>query len=260
MPSSGDKRWSPIKASPALGQIRYPITTDLIFRMVEDIKCPNCDEKIYPLSAREGNESIKKDKKLKCPKCNKEFKAPYDIRQALAYKQLIKNIYKSNLSIDLYNIGLLEVPKIENDKLNGVEIIKNIEEDKRLERVNAILNGIYNLSDFANQSREMVNASPDFVIISLQKQYNHRLASVLKLDEKGNINISQFKSVINDVLNIEGNKIFVGLIDGVINNESELIGCLSELNDNNDFNLCNGPRDAFDNVIASLSGDVDESS
>ena len=48
LPGDGAKRWSPIKAAPALGQIREPITTDLIFRMVEDIKCPNCGESIYP--------------------------------------------------------------------------------------------------------------------------------------------------------------------------------------------------------------------
>lgn len=260
LPSSGDKRWSPIKASPALGQIRYPITTDLIFRMVEDIKCPECREKIYPLAAREGNESITKGKKLKCPKCDAKFDAPYDIRQALAYKQLIKNVYKSNLSIDLYNIGLLEVPKVEDDKLNGIELIKDIGEEKRLERVKSILNGIYNLSDFANQSREMVNASPDFVVIGLQKQYNHRLASVLKLDENGNINIEQFKSVINDTLRIDGNKIYVGLIKGIVNNESELIKCFSELKSEKNFIICDGPRDAFDSVIASLSGDENESS
>lgn len=45
LPSEGSKRWSPIKASPALGQIRTPITTDLIFRMVEDIKCLNVMKK-----------------------------------------------------------------------------------------------------------------------------------------------------------------------------------------------------------------------
>ena len=33
LPGEGSKRWSPIKASPALGQIREPITTDLIFRI-----------------------------------------------------------------------------------------------------------------------------------------------------------------------------------------------------------------------------------
>lgn len=167
IPKKGSKRWSPIKASPALGQIRYPLVTDLIFRMVEDIKCPNCESKIYPLSAREGTSEISQGKDLKCPECGEKFSAPYDIRQALAHKQLIKNIYKSSISIDLYHIGLEEVPKISNDDniMVGMEELISIDDDKRIERAIQILNGIYNLADFANQSREMVNGSPDFVII-----------------------------------------------------------------------------------------------
>ena len=108
LPGEGSKRWSPIKASPALGQIREPITTDLIFRMVEHIKCPRCGKSIYPLAAREkGVKEIKKGNDLTCPNCNEKFKAPYDIRQALAYKQLIKNIYKTNLSIDISCISVV---------------------------------------------------------------------------------------------------------------------------------------------------------
>lgn len=258
LPSEGSKRWSPIKAAPALGQIRRDITTDLIFRMVEDIKCPECGDSIYPLAARDGEKTIEKDKPLKCPNCDKQFKAPYSIRQAIAYKQLINNIYKTNLSIDLANLGVEEVPKVDfdKDKLDGVEEIKKIDDDEKLKRVISILNGIYNLADFANQSREMVNASPDFVVIGLQKQYNHRLASTLKMDESGNINIGQFVSVINDVLKMEGTEIYVGLIKGIISNESELINVLNELEENNSgFINCDGPRDAFNQAIASLSGD-----
>ena len=259
IPKKGSKRWSPIKASPALGQIRYPLVTDLIFRMVEDIKCPNCESKIYPLSAREGTSEISQGKDLKCPECGEKFSAPYDIRQALAHKQLIKNIYKSSISIDLYHIGLEEVPKISNDDniMVGMEELISIDDDKRIERAIQILNGIYNLADFANQSREMVNGSPDFVIIGLQKQYNQRLASVLKLDESGNIDTNILESVINDVLAINENKIYAGYISGVINNESEVKNVLEyfDNDDSNQFELCNTPRETFNKVINDLSGD-----
>ncbi len=256
LPKDGTKRWSPIKASPALGQIRNQITTDLIFRMVEDIKCPNCNESIYPLAARlKGVKNIKKGDKLTCPNCNKKVESPYDIRQALAYKQLIKNIYKTSLSVDLANIGLEEVPKVDmdNDKLNGTEIIKDIGDNERKERIKEILNGVYNLSDFANQSREMVNASPDFVIIGLQKQYNHRLASSIKLDEDGNININQLKSVIDDALKMEDTKIYIGLINGIIKNEEELNEYLNKCGNNENIEICEGPRDAFNKVINFIS-------
>lgn len=249
LPSSGDKRWSPIKASPALGQIRYPITTDLIFRMVEDIKCPGCNEKIYPLNARENKtDSIEKGKELICPKCGEKFEAPYSIRQALAYKQLIQNIYKSSLSIDIDNIGLVEVPKIENNNLNGVEAIVDIGDENRNTRIKAILEGIYNLSDFANQSREMVNASPDFVVTGLQNKYNHRLASAIKLDEDGNIDVNHFKSVVCDALN-DQTEIYIGFIEGIIKNESEFKECINQLANEDKLIICDGPRDVFNKVI-----------
>lgn len=252
------KRWSPIKASPALGQIRNSITTDLIFRMVEDIKCPNCCKKIYPLEAKEeGVKQIKKGDKLTCPKCSKEFEAPYDIRQAIAYKQLIKNIYKSSISIDIANIGVEEVPKINNDGImDGTELINKIDGNNKKNRIKSILNGIYNLADFANQSREMVNATPDFVIISLQNQYNHRLASVLKLDEEGNIDINVLESVMKDILSMNGTKVYAGFISGIIKNEKEVIAILTDFNEKyNRFELCDTPFMAFDKVCNELDGD-----
>lgn len=256
LPSQGAKRWSPIKASPALGQIRNSITTDLIFRMVEDIECPECHDKIYPLAARsEGVKEIKKDTDLKCPKCGKTFNAPYDIRQAIAYKQLMKNIYKSSISIDVANIGVEEVPVISEDgKMNATKPINNIGCDKKIERIKSILNGIYNLSDFANQSREMVNSTPDFVIISLQKRYNHRLASVLKLDEDGNMDIKVLESVIEDTLSMDGTKVYAGFISGIIKNEEEVMVILNKFNEDEsvDFNLCDTPFKAFNEVCNEL--------
>lgn len=269
LPSEGSKRWSPIKAAPALGQKRNNITTDLIFRMVEDIACPNCNEKIYPLSARDKDKdkdkdenedkkpiekNIKRGNDLKCPKCGKKFKAPYDIRQALAYKQLTNNIYKTSLSIDVENIGVEKIPKIDENtqKLDGIKNISNIEIEDKSIRIKAILEAIYNLNDFANQSREMVNSSPDFVIISLQKNFNHRLASVFKLDEYGKINTEVLKSVIEDILTNKYDKIYVGYIKGIIDNEEEVEQTLNEVNESNKYNnliLCENPRDVFNKVI-----------
>ena len=254
LPSSGSKRWSPIKASPALGQIRNNITTDLIFRNVADIKCPRCKKKIYPLSARDSStKTIKKGSKLKCPFCDKDFEAPYDIRQALAYKQLTNNIYKTSLSIDLDNIGVEKVQKISDDKMDGVETITSIESKEKYNRISAILNGIYNLADFANQSREMVNASPDFIIISLQSQYNHRLASVLKIDENGNINIPHFESIIKEILTDNDNKIYMGLISGIITNEKEFKSKIEEISNNNtNCNFFNSPKTAIDECLKEI--------
>lgn len=259
LPSEGTKRWSPIKASPALGQKRNNITTDMIFRMVEDIECTECHKKLYPLSSRqkddEGNlvKDIKKGVELKCPYCKKEFEAPYNIRQALAYKQLTNNLYKTSISIDLENIGAEKIPKIDvsTQKLDGIKNILSIKDIDKEERIKAILDGIYNLNDFANQSREMVNVSPDFVVISLQKTFNHRLASVFKLDEEGNINIDVFKSIINDILTEKDNKIYLGYIKGIINNEEEVEKAIGEIKD---IIKCDTPREVFNEVKNEFTG------
>ncbi|MCE7697362.1 MAG: hypothetical protein K8E24_000305, partial [Methanobacterium paludis] len=265
LPKEGAKRWSPIKVSPAMGQIRSSITTDLIFRMVADIECPKCHEKIYPLAARGKNEdnsikakNITQGAKLKCPKCGKEFEAPYDIRQALAYKQLTNNIYRANVSLDVNALGVEEVPKIsgegEEAKMEGTNYKKSYENEERLKRVTSVLRAISNLSDFANQSREMTNASPDVVLVSLQSQYNHKLSSALRMDEEGNINPDSFRDILQDCLEIPDTHIFAGMISGVISNEPDIKKVLEEFKGEN-LEISGTPRQAIDSAIESLNGD-----
>jgi CRISPR-associated protein Cst2 len=225
--------------------------------MVEDIKCPKCGKKMYPLSGRdEDTKNISRGTELTCIHCNEKFPAPYDIRQALAYKQLSENTYRTSISIDTDNIGVEKVPKINTDNdsivMDGTEDIVNIDCDERLKRVKAILNAIYNLSDFANQSREMTNATPDVVIISLQKQYNHRLSSALNLNEKGNVDTKHLNSVLEDCIAMKDTNIFAGYLSGVVNNEDELNDVFNSLNDNNNFKFCKNPKITFDEAINAL--------
>lgn len=241
LPGEGEKRWSPVKASPALGQIRKSVTTDLILRLVGDIECPKCHEKINPLWARgdtEGKEkNIKQGSKLKCPKCNKEFDAPYDIRQAIAYKQIMDNIYRVSVALDINALGIHEVPIItgngEDAKITGIKYDNKYSTNKNTknERVKAFLDAVSNISDFANQSREMTNTSPDLVLISVQGQYNHRLSSALKMNEEGEIDVNNLKTVLEDTLKIPDTTIHAGMISGVLksDNEAKVLNVLTEL-------------------------------
>ena len=264
------KRWSPIKASPALGQIRTPITTDMILRLVNDIECPHCHKKINPFQARgeEGGSRIKEIKqgtKLKCPECGKDFEAPYDIRQAIAYKQLIENIYRVSISIDIAALGVEEVPIIKDGKMNGIsrkDMYGKKSETERKTRIKAILNGIANMSDFASQSRELTNASPDIILLSVQKEYNHRLSSALEMDEKGNIDPERFRAILEDCLSIHGTKIYAGVTPGIIKNEDKIFPILkdSELKKkgllclNEESNGLYTPQEAIQKVIGIFGG------
>ncbi len=264
LPGEGSKRWSPIKASPAMGQIRSSIATDMILRLVNDIECPLCREKINPLWAREeGKKEIKQGAKLKCPKCCKEFEAPYDIRQAIAYKQLIENIYRVSVSVDIAALGVEEVPIIEgegtNAKINGIkrkDLYGNDSESERKGRIRAILSAISNISDFASQSRELTNATPDVILLSVQEQYNHRLSSALQMDEKGCVNPQMFKEILEDCLAIPETKIYAGFITGILSNEGDIIPILEDKDlKNKGLVLCNTPREAIQEVIKLFKGE-----
>lgn len=261
LPKEGSKRWSPIKASPAMGEIRKSIATDLILRLANDIECPHCKDKINPLFGREDSESDKKIEggktNLTCPKCEKGFKAPYDIRQAIAYKQLIDNIYRVTISIDIDALGIEEVPVIEgegdNAKITGINF-KNMYGDKgddtRKERIKAILKAISNISDFASQSRELTNATPDVILLGVQNQYNHRLASALRMDEDGTIHPDAFRSILTDCLTMEDTEVYAGMVSGVIANEQEIKSILYDKDlQEKGLEVFNTPREAINSVI-----------
>lgn len=256
VPGEGSKRWSPLKVSPAMGQIKSPITADMILRLVNEIECPNCHKKINPLWGREpGEKGIEQGKKLKCPECNKEFKAPYNIRQAIAYRQIIENTYRVSVSIDINALGIEEVPNINYDekppRLNGTNYIDRYGENsetERFKRLEAIMTAIANMSDFANQSRGMTSCSPDAILISLQKQYNQRLSSALEMDVEGNVNKDAFEVILKDCLMIEDTEIFAGFVPGIIKNDKEIKQVLED----KEISISNSPREAIMDAIKTL--------
>jgi len=260
LPGEGAKRWSAVKVSPAMGQVRRPVATDLILRLVNDIECPRCHKKINPLFGREaGIKAIDQGSTLKCPECKKDFEAPYAIRQAIAYKQLIENTYRVALTIDLNALGIEEVPKIEGEgkkaKMNGIKYDDKYGDNgpkERIKRAVAVLTAISNLSDFASQSREMTNASPDFILISLQKQYNQRLSSALQMNESEAIDKERFKGIIDDCLKMPDTKIYAGAISGTFTNDNVIVNILKNEAYKNKVAFANTPREALMDAIGEL--------
>lgn len=259
----GTKRWSPIKMSPSLGMIKQKVTTDLILRLVNDIECPNCKKKINPYTSRgkdkEGKtvKEIKMGSKLDCPKCSKQFEAPYDIRQAIAYKQLIENTYNASMSIDVNALGVEEIPIIENDIVNGINYsckYGNEAESERKTRVTAILKALSNISDYASISREMTNTTPDVIMLAYQDEFNNRLASALQLDKEGNLDIDRCKSILLDVLTMNDSKVFIGTIHNTFSNQEEFESMIEVLYNNNEEKVIikDTPREAINELIKLL--------
>lgn len=197
--SGSDRRWSPIKMTPALGQISNEIVTDMLTRMSDLLK--------------EGGETNSKKKD-----------------QRIAYIQLMENVYKTGFSLDIANLGKTVKPNIKDRVIQSFEEEKYYEDDEKKERIKAVINGVWNLSDFAKQARNMASLSPEIVVASMQKVYNHNIQKAIQLDDEGNINCSRFKTTIDDAKQ-EGNEIFVGYVSGVLQNEEKFLETLEEMDD-----------------------------
>ena len=138
--------------------------------------------------------------------------------------------------------------------MDGIDYKEKYDDVERLKRTTAILGAVSNISDFANQSREMTNSSPDVILISVQGQYNHKLSSALRMDDKGNINTDTFEDILQDCLSIPNTKIFAGIISGVINNEEDIRKVLENL-EGTELEISGTPRQAINSAINYLNGD-----
>ncbi len=198
-PKSGegfDRRWSPIKATPALGQIVSDKVTDLLIRM-------------------SGIE--------------KEGKQTAD--QRIAYVQIMANVYRVGLSLDVANIGKVITPQYDGKGKNATfkewETTVEIEKEKKIERTIAVLEAIGGLTDFAKQARNAASLAPDIFIASTHTRYSHRTLRALELDDDGDVNTETLRVVLQD-LEDDGAKLFCGFTPGVIQNDDALTHILDE--------------------------------
>lgn len=190
---SGKRRWSPIKVSPALGQIDNEIVNDLL--------------------TRHSDESD----------------------QRLAHVQMMENIYKVNLIIDVENVGRVVEPIIEEkkkkkkdkDTFKGYQTTLDLEPEKRLERVSAILDAVYHLSGLAKQARAASSLAPEILFITVKKTYNQRGLHYLDLDQNRHIHVERLALGLKEHQLLQ-DQLCVGWTPGIIQNETEVQKVLQE--------------------------------
>ena len=198
-PKSGqgfDRRWSPIKVTPALGQIASDVVTDLLIRMSD-----------------------------------KEREDTQTADQRIAYVQIMANVYRIGLSLDIANIGKVITPQYEgkgkNAEFKGWETAVEIEKEKKIERTIAVLDAMGGIADFAKQARNAASLAPDIFIASTHPRYSHRTLRALELDDEGNANTETLRVILQD-LEDDGAKLFCGFTPGVVENDEALIQVLDE--------------------------------
>ena len=191
-----NRRWSPIKVTPALGQIASDIVTDLLIRMSDK---------------------------------EKEDKQTSD--QRIAYVQMMANVYRVGLSLDVANVGKVVEPQYEgkgkNATFKGWETTVEIGPTVKVERAVAVLDALGGIADFAKQARNAASLAPDIFIASTHTRYSHRTLRALELDEKGEVKTEVLQVILQDLRDDDA-EIFCGFTPGVVQNDTALTQLLDE--------------------------------
>lgn len=191
-----NRRWSPIKVTPALGQIASDIVTDLLIRMSDK---------------------------------EKEDKQTSD--QRIAYVQMMANVYRVGLSLDVANVGKVVEPQYEgkgkNATFKGWETTVEISPTVKVERAVAVLDALGGIADFAKQARNAASLAPDIFIASTHTRYSHRTLRALELDEKGEVKTEVLQVILQDLRDDDA-EIFCGFTPGVVQNDTALTQLLDE--------------------------------
>lgn len=185
-----DRRWSPVKCTPALGQIDSEIVTDLLLRMSD----------------------LEKD----------EGKAIKD--QRLAYVQLTENIFRTGMSIDVFAVGrrlIVEGDKREK-KITRRDFLDEIGDEERKKRVKAVIKALAQMGDFAKQARNAVSFTPDLFFAAVSPVYTQRGLRTLEMDPDGNLDLPVLETVARDLKEL-GASLFMGHTPGVVRNDAKLL-------------------------------------
>lgn len=209
-----NRRWSPIKATPALGQIASEIVTDLLIRMSDKPKARN--ETVSPDDSEIDREESPDD----------EAEATASTDQRIAYVQIMSNVYRIGLSLDVANVG-----KVINVNHDNGKVVRNVAVDilveERKKRAVAVLDAIGGISDFAKQARNAASLSPDIFIASTHSRYSHRTLRALECDDEGNVNTDTLKVILQD-LQDDGATLFFGFTPDVVKNDDKLLETINE--------------------------------
>lgn len=208
-----DRRWSPIKATPALGQIASDIVTDLLIRMSDKPK-----PKIGSAQTEEEQENSDNEEQSKRD-------------QRIAYVQMMSNVYRIGISLDFANIGRVIKAKYEGTgskaEFKGWEKPVDISLDERLKRAVAVIEAISGIADFAKQARNAASLSPDIFIASIHSRYTHRTLRALECSDDGKVDTETLKVILED-LQDDDTQLFFGFTPSVVKNDDEFLATVKE--------------------------------
>lgn len=207
-----DRRWSPIKCTPALGQIDAEIVTDLLHRMSDLQKQEKKSSIPKPTTGPDGDEQTEGSPSKK-----------KDLR--LAYVQLAENVFRTGMTVDVHAVG--RKLDIQGDPVKKIITKREwddlIGDEERLKRVKAILMALPRMGDFAKQARNAASFAPDLFFAAVLPEYTQRGLRVLELDANGAADLETLEVVADDLKHLDGVRLFLGHTPNVITNDAALL-------------------------------------
>lgn len=164
------------------------------------------------------------------------------------------NLYKGGISIDVAKIGFEEEYDDTNKKMQFKDMRKGDDdtgkEREKNNRIAQVLESLSFLSDYSKQARLLTDFTPDFIIVSFQSNYSHRLQKALELksDAGINLNTDRLKEILADI-NGYSNLTYVGMIAGIVDNEADVKKIFSEKSI-----TVKTPNEAIKEAIKSIRG------
>lgn len=153
------------------------------------------------------------------------------------------NFYKCGISIDIRRIGTNETLD-EKSKILSLEPF--IGDNFKKERIIKVLKAIQFISDYSKQSRLLTDFTPDIVLGTSQTRYNHRLQKAFELDEKKNLNLERFSTIVSEMKNYCN--IYFGIIPRIITNENAVKSQAKKL----ELEILT-PKDVIDILVTEIS-------
>lgn len=215
-----NKRVSPLRVTPLVGQYDAEVTTDMILQYA-------------PGGSR------KKDD-------NADSNGP---ENKIGYRELTDNVYKGAWMLDCKSIGQRERETFDNDKEVGHRYERELETvvEDRNTRIRHLLSGLQNASGLAGQARHMADFMPDAVVATASDTYSQRITNALHI-ENGDLNIPAFESVLNDLTHNDGKVWVAGTYNPTVMNNWEAFFDTAESHD--DVEVCNSVSACYDKLQA----------
>lgn len=168
------KRYSPLRVAPLVGQYDRPLTTDMILQYDPD----------------------------------------EDAQHNIGYREMTANVFRGAMMVDISEIGRREIESVnssdDHDEVYQRTFDEEIDASERAKRVEELIDAFANTTRLAGQARHMADFMPDLCIGATLDQYNQRLTNAIHIDnETGECDVNALISVLRD-LGQNDAQVFIG--------------------------------------------------